>query len=275
MKLMYITNDTEVAKAVQNAGVDRIFIDLEIMGKYERQGHLDTVISHHEMKDVSKIRDVIDAAKLLVRLNPLHSETKKEVNQAILNGADILMLPMFKKATEVADFINFVDKRVEVSLLLETYEALLNIDNILKVEGIDEIHIGLNDLHLNMERTFMFELLSDGTVENVSKKIKEKNIRFGFGGIAKIGQGMLSAEKILAEHYRLGSEMVILSRAFHAKSKDVSDLNRNMVIKDEIEKIRAMEAQLKFWSEEQLVQNQKDVRLLVNRITTKILKETH
>ena len=275
MKLMYITNDTEVAKAVQNAGVDRIFIDLEIMGKYERQGHLDTVISHHEMKDVSKIRDVIDAAKLLVRLNPLHSETKKEVNQAILNGADILMLPMFKKATEVADFINFVDKRVEVSLLLETYEALLNIDDILKVEGIDEIHIGLNDLHLNMERTFMFELLSDGTVENVSKKIKEKNIRFGFGGIAKIGQGMLSAEKILAEHYRLGSEMVILSRAFHAKSKDVSDLNRNMVIKDEIEKIRAMEAQLKFWSEEQLVQNQKDVRLLVNRITTKILKETH
>lgn len=275
MKLMYITNDIDVAKVVQNAGVDRIFIDLEIMGKIQRQGHLDTVISHHQMSDVSKMREVVHVAELLVRLNPLHDGTEQEVDEAIEKGADILMLPMFKEAWEVADFTAFVDKRVKVTLLLETYEALLNLEEILKVEGIDEIHIGLNDLHLSMERKFMFELLSDGTVEYASKKIKEKGIRFGFGGIAKIGQGVLPAEMILAEHFRLGSEMAILSRAFHAKSKDVNDLNENMNIKDEINKIRIMENQLKLWPEEQLLQNQKDVQLLVNVISNKILQKSY
>lgn len=274
MKLMYITNDTEVAKTVQSAGVDRIFVDLEIMGKVQRQGHLDTVISHHHMSDVSKIRKVVNSAELLVRLNPLHDGTNIEVDQAIENGADILMLPMFREAWEIATFIDLVDNRVKVSLLLETYEALLNIDEILEVVGIDEIHIGLNDLHLSMGRTFMFELLSDGTVEYVSKKIINQGIEFGFGGIAKIGQGILPAEMIIAEHFRLGSNMAILSRAFHEKSKDVNDLNQNMDIKEEITKIRIMEQQLELWPEEQLLQNKKDIQVLVSVISNKILQES-
>jgi len=37
LKLMYITNDAEIAKIAENAGVDWIFVDLEINGKEERQ----------------------------------------------------------------------------------------------------------------------------------------------------------------------------------------------------------------------------------------------
>ena len=84
----------------------------------------------------------------------------------------------------------------------------------LKDPLIDEIHIGLNDLHLSYGLTFMFELLSNGTVEALCQKFKEANIPFGFGGIAKIGEGMLPAEKIVMEHYRLGSTRTILSRSF-------------------------------------------------------------
>jgi hypothetical protein len=271
---MYITNNVDVAIAVQNAGVDRIFVDLEIRGKILRQGHLDTVISHHQMSDVSRLREVVNNAELLVRLNPLYEGTKEEVDEAIENGADVLMLPMFKEAWEIAAFVTLVNKRAKVSLLLETYEALLNLDDILEVEGIDEIHVGLNDLHLSMKKTFMFELLGDGTVEYASKKIKKRGIRFGFGGIAKIGHGVLPAEMILAEHHRIGSEMAILSRAFHSKSNSVSDLNQNLIVKDEIQKIREMENQLKFWHYDQFLQNQKDVQLLVKIITSKILQET-
>ena len=36
----------------------------------------------------------------------------------------------------------------------------------------------------------------------------------GFGGIARLGFGMLPAEHVIAEHYRLGSTAVILSRSF-------------------------------------------------------------
>lgn len=43
LKLMYITNDSTVAKIAVDAGVDRIFIDMEVLGKVERQGGMDTV----------------------------------------------------------------------------------------------------------------------------------------------------------------------------------------------------------------------------------------
>ena len=49
---MYITNDPAVAKIAADAGVDRIFIDMEVLGKAERQGGMDTVQSHHVPEDI-------------------------------------------------------------------------------------------------------------------------------------------------------------------------------------------------------------------------------
>lgn len=40
---MYITNRPEVAHIAELSGVDRIFVDLETIGKQERQGGMDTV----------------------------------------------------------------------------------------------------------------------------------------------------------------------------------------------------------------------------------------
>ena len=37
LKLMYITNKPAIAKIAADAGVDRIFIDMEVLGKAERQ----------------------------------------------------------------------------------------------------------------------------------------------------------------------------------------------------------------------------------------------
>ena len=123
------------------------------------------------------------------------------------------MLPMFRTAIDVEAFLKYVDNRVKTILLLETAEAVENLDDILNVESIDEIHIGLNDLHFAYKK-FIFELLSNGTVENIVKKIKAKGIKYGFGGIARVGHGYLPAELIIREHYRLGSTMAILSRGF-------------------------------------------------------------
>ena len=88
------------------------------------------------------------------------------------------------------------------------------LDQVLVNGGMDEIYIGLNDLHLSYGKEFMFELLVDGTVEKLTKKISAAGLPYGFGGIARLGQGELPAEKIIMEHYRLGSTRVILSRSF-------------------------------------------------------------
>lgn len=245
LKLMYITNNVNIAKIAENSGVDWIFIDLEIIGKEERQGHLDTVISCHNIRDVKKIKKVLTKSELLVRVNPIYENSKKEINRVIDDGANIVMLPYFMDKKEVEIFVNHVNDRAKVCLLLETPRAVENIDSILSIQGIDYVHIGLNDLHLGYKMKFMFELLANGTVEMLCKRVKEKDIPYGFGGIARLKQGTLPAENILTEHYRLGSSMAILSRSFcnANKIKNINDIET--MFKAGVNEIRNYENWLK------------------------------
>lgn len=220
LTLMYITNRPDIAQIAETSGVDRIFLDMEYIGKSLRQGGMDTVQNHHTLEDVKRVADAIVSAELLVRVNPIHVKradyisSEEEIDRAIENGAKVLMLPYFKTVKEVEHFIEIVDGRAKVMPLLETPEAAAIVDDILKLDGIDEIFIGLNDLSLGYGKKFMFELLSDGTVEDLCHKFRKAGIPYGFGGIAALGKGELPAEKIITEHYRLGSTCAILSRSF-------------------------------------------------------------
>lgn len=220
IKLMYITNRVDVAKIADSVGVDRIFVDLERLGKEERQRGIDSVKSQHTIDDIKNIRKAINNAELLVRINPMHEATGEfcssveEIEQVIEAGADVIMLPYFKTAEEVKTFISLVAGRAKIFPLVETPEAVAAIDEILEIPGIDEIFVGLNDLSLGYEKRFMFELLSDGTVEMLCEKFRAKGIPYGFGGIASLGKGLLPAEYVIKEHYRMGSTSAILSRSF-------------------------------------------------------------
>lgn len=220
LKLMYITNQPQIAQIAESSGVDRIFVDMEYIGKAERQGGLDSVQNHHTIDDVRNIKRAVQTAKVLVRVNPIHEATdkytssKEEIDAAINAGADIIMLPFIISAKEVEDFLRYVDGRAKTMPLIETPQAVEVIDDILSLHGVDEIYIGLNDLSIGYHRKFMFELLADGTVEKLCLKCKLKGIPYGFGGIASLGKGMLPSEYIIREHYRLGSTCAILSRSF-------------------------------------------------------------
>lgn len=214
LELMYITNNPDVALIAQKAGVDRIWIDLETIGKEERQAGMNTVKSKHTIDDIKKIKPLLTTSKMMVRVNPLYYGSKKEIDSVIEAGAEYIMLPMYRTKEDVAQFISMVNGRAKVMLLLETIEAEKNLESYIDLPGIDEIHVGLNDLHLAYKKKFMFELLCDGTVENIAKIMKKHKMKFGFGGFARVGHGILPAEMIMIEHYRLGSSMAILSRGF-------------------------------------------------------------
>ena len=217
---MYITNRPEVALIAEHAGVDRVFVDMEYIGKDQRQAGLNTVQNHHTVEDIRAVRDVLTHAQLMVRVNPIHNATtdynssEEEINAAINAGADVIMLPYFKTPEEIRRAAGIIGGRARFMPLLETPEAAETVDDILAVPGIDEIHIGINDLALGYGKKFMFEMLADGIVERLCGRCRAAGIPYGFGGVAAIGSGTLPAEVILAEHYRLSSSFVILSRSF-------------------------------------------------------------
>ena len=275
LKLMYITRRPEVARIAEQAGVDWIFLDMEFIGKAARQGGMDTVQNHHTVADVARIRQSISRAEVLVRVNPIHEaladypSSAEEIDAVIKAGADIVMLPYFKTVDEVRRFISMVGGRVKTCLLLETVEAAALIDEILEIKGIDMIHIGLNDMHLQLGMKFMFELLANGTVDRLAAKIKAKGIPFGFGGIAQLNTGLLPGAAVLKEHVRIGSSMVILSRSF-CNSEAIGDLVEvRRIFNEGISAIRTLEREAQQMSAAELEKNREAVILAVNQIVKK------
>lgn len=269
---MYISNDIKIAKILDNAGVDRVFIDLEWLGKEERQKGMDTVKSKHCESDVSAVASILNRAELLVRVNPINTDSEREINSVIEKGADMVMLPMFKTKNEVERFLRIVNHRVKCILLLEHIEAVKNIDDILQLEGIDEIHIGLNDLHLSLGLKFMFEVFSNGLIDEITCKIKSKKIPYGIGGISRLHDGDIPAEIVIAEHYRLGSSAAILSRGFCdiIETDNYNEIEKKFIM--QVNEIRAYEKEVESKEEDFFDMNRKLMYSLINKVVNNKIK---
>lgn len=273
LNLMYITNKPEIACIAEQNGVQRIMVDMEIRGKEERQAGMNTVKSHHTVKDVAVMARVLKQAKVLARINPWYEGSATEIEAVIAAGADYIMLPMWKTPTEVDAFLQTVNKRVGTVLLLETKEAVACVDLVLAHPLLDEIYIGLNDLHLSYGLTFMFEPFVNGTVETIAYKCREKGIPFGVGGIARIGEGMVPAEKIIMEHYRIGSTGAIVSRSF-CNAELIGDLaEAERIFAVELARVRKFEATLVGKTPEEYTQNRQAVAAGVQRVVDTILEK--
>lgn len=262
IRLMFITKSPELAAAAVQGGVDRIFVDLELLGKRERQGHLDTVISAHTLRDVEVVRAAVPDATLLVRVNPWHAESPAEIRDAVDAGADLLMLPMFTRADEVEDFASRVPAPVSVIPLLETAPAVDTLDRLVRIPNVPEVFIGLNDLHLSLGLDFMFEPLASGLVDRMAATVLAAGRRFGFGGVARVGEGLLPGEMVLGEHVRIGSSSVILSRTFFRGADQTARLD----FRREIERLREAEAALRRRSAEQVEADRLEVLRRVRSI---------
>ena len=264
LELMYITNSPAVALIAEKNGVDRIWIDLETLGKEERQKNMNSVKSHHTLQDVEVISNMLTKSECMVRINPWNE------NSVITAGADRIMLPMWKTIEEANMFLKTVNRRIKTTLLLETKEAAESLDDVLRLPLVDEIHIGLNDLHLSYGLTFMFELLANGTVEQLCVKMKNAGIKYGFGGVARIGEGMLPAERVIMEHYRLGSTRAILSRSF-CNTEEITDISViEKVFAENMTQLRKYEATLKNAEETALLENANSIKQCVAEIVRRI-----
>lgn len=246
IELLQITNDPEFARRCDALAGMRMFVDLERNGKAERQAGRNTFISTHQLADVGRVKAVLRHSRLMVRVNPLHSGTQQEVDAVIGEGADLLLLPMFSSAWQLRKFAGIVGGRVPVVPLLETAGALESVGKWIATPGLAEVFVGLNDLHLSLGCSFMFEPLARGLVDGVAAAARAQGLQFGFGGIARLDEGLLPGRDVLAEHLRLGSRAVILSRTFH-------QAGGNGTFEEQVMALRQLENQLALRSPAQIV----------------------
>jgi hypothetical protein len=148
-----------------------------------------------------------------------------------------LMLPMFSGPGQVRDFAAIVGGRVPFTTLLETSGALDTLPQWVTTPGLQEVYVGLNDLHLSLGLPFMFQPLALGMLDSVSAATHAAKLRFGFGGIARLDEGLLPGRDVLAEHLRLRSQAVILSRTFHRDDGDIAFERQVAALRDAEEQL--------------------------------------
>ena len=252
MDWIQITNRPDFAAFAVQCGVPRIMVDLERMGKLERQGGLGTFISDHRLPDVGTVRAAAPRAHLIVRINPWHAASPDEVEQVLAQGADSLMLPMFEQAAALRACADAISGRARLIALLETRGALDSLEHWADQPGLSEIYVGLNDLHRQLGCSFMIEPLADGTVERVARAAHERDLRFGFGGIARLDEGLLPGRVVLGEHLRLGSQSVILSRTFNREMFEDPDSDWRAMYREQLRRLGHCEAVLAARSAEEV-----------------------
>lgn len=238
LQLMLITATPEVACYAEESGVDRIFIDMEYLGKQDRQKNLNLPLNQHTFKDVEYVKANLKSSEVMVRINPPHDKTKDEVNKAIDSGADCIMLPYFTRKDEVEMFVRAIDGRCKSNILLETASAVARAESILSLP-VNEVHIGLNDLKVTFQLDFLYETLTGGVIDFLSSIAKKNDISFGFGGVGSLSKGSdIPPDLIIKEHVRVGSQRVILSRAFTGNYTTTDDLRKNVDLAKEVQLIR-------------------------------------
>ena len=259
LDLIQITNDPAFARRCDALDGMRLFVDLERLGKAQRQAGRNSFISTHQVEDVGRIKAQLRRSRLMVRVNPLNPGTRYEVEAVLAQGADMLMLPMFESAGQLREFLALVGGRVPVSALLENARALATVEEWIAAPGLSEVFVGLNDLHLSLGRRFMFEPLAEGMVDSVAALAHGRGIAFGFGGIARLEEGLLPGRDVLAEHLRLASGAVILSRTFHRSDSSNS-------FEDEVAALRATEAALALRTPQRALQDARRIAQAIRGI---------
>jgi citrate lyase beta subunit len=214
-----------LAAQADAAGIQRVGVDLERLGKRDRQRGRGTWISSHTEHDLRAVGAALARAQLFARVNPLNEHTAREVASVLAGGAQVLMLPMVASATEAARFVELVAGRALVVLLVERVEALDGLSALVAVEGVAEVHIGLNDLALSMGLSNRWLALADDRLAEAGACVRTAGLRFGLGGIGRVDDDSLPvpSDLVYAEYARTGARAALLSRSFfHPAGMDLA-----------------------------------------------------
>lgn len=220
------SNDADLAARADAAGIDRIGLDLEVLGKAERQKGLGSWVSPHRPEDLRAMRVAVRRGELFCRINPMHDGSAAEIDRVLGYGVEVLMLPMFTTATEAETFVALVAGRAKAALLLEHRRAAECVEDIVRVPGLDCVHVGLTDLALSLGVANRFALLASALLERIAAAVHASGLRLCVGGIGRAldDSQPIPTDLIYAQYPRLGATGALVSRAFFGTAPERLDV---------------------------------------------------
>jgi hypothetical protein len=209
------TNNVDHARWADKAGVDRVGIDLERLGKAGRQRGLDTWVSRHAIEDLASIRVVLKSARLFVRTDPFHENSSEQVEAMLSEGVEVIMVPNFTTAAELEGMARLIDRRAELVPLVERAAAVEAIVA-MPALGITEMHVGLNDLSIDFKLANRLKVLTLPVMDEIAAHAHEAGLKLGVGGLGRAGDRSLPVDSdlIYAQQARLGASAALLARSF-------------------------------------------------------------
>lgn len=227
-ELMLFSTDVALIREAVEAGVDGIIVDWEQRGKPTRQAGADTEINYDTPADLRRVRQAT-AARVICRINGVCPTTNEEIETAVGEGADEILLPMVRTAREVENALNVVRGRCGVGILVETVSAVECIPSFDSLP-LSRVYVGLNDLAIERGTSNLFNAVTDGTVERVRRAT---TVPFGFGGLTLPERGdPIPCRLLMGEMARLDCRFSFLRRSFRRDS-------RGRRLADVVERIRA------------------------------------
>lgn len=236
------TNRPGLAAVADRAGVDHVGPDLERLGKLERQGGMSTWISDHTEAELPAVFATLGRALRFVRCNPPHAALADEIERLLGCGAEVIMLPYFHTVDEAAKFVRAVGGRARTVLLVETASSASRVGQLCRINGLDEIHFGLNDLSIDLGVNNHFVLLCGTLLEDACATLAAAAFPFAVGGIGRALDASLPipSELVYAQYPRLGATGALLSRVF---GRDLHDTQF-------VREVASARARLSYWSQQ-------------------------
>lgn len=209
-ELLLFTTDVRLVTAAVEAGVDGIVIDWERRGKRERQAYADTQINQDTPADLTRVRRAT-RAPILCRINGVGDTTPGEIDAAVGEGADEILVPMVRTVAEMETVFALVKGRCRVGMLIETVDAAAAASSFARLP-LSRVYVGLNDLGIERGTQNIFTALADGTVDAVRASVRAP---FGFGGLTVPDGGHpVPCRLLMGEMARLGASFSFLRRSF-------------------------------------------------------------
>lgn len=249
MKYFLFSNSPSLTKFFDSIDcIETIFVDLETLGKRDRQPNLQTFVSNHTIDDVLIIRKVVKSSQFGVRINPVNPNTANEINYLIKCGVDVIMLPFFHSLDEIYYVLDVINGKASLDLLLETPSSLLFVDQI-PHNLIRNFHFGLNDLSISLKLNHIFAAYFNNKLIDAASSLYASNATFGFGGVGRVYSCPISSFNVLSRSLYLSGQRLILARSF---INSFFNINGESLIYEELYKLESMELYLSRLSDDSL-----------------------